>query len=59
TFSRFVFLSAVVNVLLNFALIPWLGILGAAIATALSMLFLAFCVVVRLYFLAMPGSRKV
>ena len=34
-------IAAGVNILLNYLLIPWLGIMGAAIATVLSFLFIA------------------
>lgn len=35
-FARYAGLAAALNIVLNFALIPWLGMIGAALATALS-----------------------
>jgi O-antigen/teichoic acid export membrane protein len=46
-FARYAVVAAVVNVGLNFALIPWLGMVGAALATFLSYAALAVLYYIR------------
>ncbi|MCP4179766.1 MAG: oligosaccharide flippase family protein [bacterium] len=43
-----IIVSALVNIVLNYFLIPYLGITGAAIATAISYLFIAYCLYILL-----------
>ena len=50
TFQYIIFLSAIINILLNFILVPIYGIMGAAISSLISLIFRNFVSVYMVYY---------
>ena len=50
TFQYIIFSSAIINILLNFILIPIYGITGAAISSLISLIFRNFVSVYMVYY---------